>query len=127
MVRDSTARARIRQHLTAVGPISAASGYATNTLRDAIGYEGSPVAFIQLIAAMDRDQEIVREIKGKRTYSIAAGPRVAGPGSPVAAHDTHVAAPEIDYPALAALLVGQLLDSATAAEDLVAAVPSSQR
>jgi hypothetical protein len=40
-------------------------------LKDAIEYDGSGVAFIQLVAAMDRDGEISRAIRGKRTYRIA--------------------------------------------------------
>ena len=72
MARDRTARTRIRQLLASAGPVVDPSGYATGVLKDAVGYEASAVAFIQLIAAMDRDGEIVREIRGKRTYSIAA-------------------------------------------------------
>ena len=70
MSRDRTARTRIRQFLSTSGPIVDPSGYATGVLKDAIGYSGSSVAFIQLIAAMDRDGEIEREIRGKRTYKI---------------------------------------------------------
>ena len=73
MARDRTARTRIRNFLVTQGPVDDPSGHATSTLAEAIAYQGSSVAFIQLIAAMDRDGEIVREIKGKRTYRIAAG------------------------------------------------------
>ncbi|WP_238005761.1 hypothetical protein KZZ52_43525 [Dactylosporangium sp. AC04546] len=58
------------------GPVEDPSGYATSVLKDAIDYEGSQVAFIQLIAAMDREGEIVRDIRGKRTYRIDAGPAI---------------------------------------------------
>ncbi|MFC9552111.1 hypothetical protein ACFTWF_14765 [Rhodococcus sp. NPDC056960] len=122
MSRDRTARTRIRQYLATSGPIVDPSGYATSLLKDAVGYTGSAVAFIQLIAAMDRDGEIEREISGKRTYKIegigvpvmpsSAAPAstgqtttvIAGPGQPTI---------ELDYKRLAQALVAELL-SATA-------------
>src|ERR1700740_865503 len=69
-VRDRTARSRIREYLAEHGPIVDPSGRATQVLKDGIGYEGSPVAFIQLVTAMDKSSEIEREIRGKRTYRI---------------------------------------------------------
>jgi hypothetical protein len=95
-VRDRTARSRIREYLAEHGPIVDPSGRATAVLKDAIGYEGSPVAFIQLVTAMDKSSEIVREIHGKRTY------RISGMGSGTAAAPsrrgrtvTHSAAPAL--------------------------------
>jgi hypothetical protein len=70
-VRDRTARSRIRSYLAEHGPIVDPSGRATAVLKDVIGYEGSPVAFIQLVTAMDKSREIEREIRGKRTYQIS--------------------------------------------------------
>lgn len=72
MARDRTARTRIRNYLVTHGPIDDPSGHATTVLKDAIDYDGSAVAFIQLIAAMDRDGELIRDIRGKRTYRITA-------------------------------------------------------
>jgi hypothetical protein len=69
--RDRTARSRIREYLAEHGPIADPSGRATAVLKDAVGYEGSPVAFIQLVTAMDKSSEIEREIRGKRTYRIS--------------------------------------------------------
>lgn len=120
MVRDRTARSRIRRYLAEVGPLEEGSGHATGALKDAIGYEGSSVAFIQLIASMDRDGEIDREIRGKRTYRIsaagdssAASDVYAAPGRParVVAATTggSTAVVEIDYTQLAKALVGELL------------------
>lgn len=74
MARDRTARTRIRQLLASNGPVSDPSGFATGLLKDHVDYEGTPVAFIQLIAAMEQDGEITREIRGKRTYKISATP-----------------------------------------------------
>lgn len=103
------------------GPVEEASGHATSALKAAIDYQGSSVAFIQLIAAMDRDGEIQREIRGKRTYRISAardvavvgagrpgdGRLVARVGAPTTAGDT--ATVEIDYHRLAKAMVGELL------------------
>jgi hypothetical protein len=73
MSRDRTARTRIREYLRKHGPVDDPTGYATSALKEAIDYRGTPVAFIQLIAAMDREGEIARDIRGKRTYRIAPG------------------------------------------------------
>jgi hypothetical protein len=124
MSRDRTARTRIRQFLSTSGPVVDPSGYATGVLKDAIGYTGSGVAFIQLIAAMDRDNEITREIRGKRTY------RIAGVGVPemstanaapsIDSSVTSVSAPvqptiELDYKKLAQALVQELLAATASA------------
>jgi hypothetical protein len=116
MSRDRTARTRIRQFLATSGPIVDPSGYATSVLKDAVGYAGSSVAFIQLIAAMDREGEIQREIVGKRTY------RIEGIGVPVTPSHGAALPPaqaqaaatgqpvvELDYKRLAQALVAELL------------------
>jgi hypothetical protein len=77
MARDRNARARIRQFLATGGPIVDSSGFATGILKERIDYSGSSVAFIQLIAAMEQKGEIVREIRGKRTYKICATAKTA--------------------------------------------------
>lgn len=138
MSRDRTARTRIRQFLASSGPIVDPSGYATGVLKDAIGYTGSSVAFIQLIAAMDRDGEIKREIRGKRTYTIegVGVPPLPSHGTvaPVTqpAHagelaqegrTSTVTAPgqptiELDYRLLAQALVRELLVATAAARDV---------
>jgi hypothetical protein len=86
--RDRTARTRIRDYLAERGAIVDPSGRATSVLKDAIGYEGSAVAFIQLVTAMDKNSELVREIRGKRTYRISSpasvAPAVAPPRAPSA-------------------------------------------
>lgn len=114
MSRDRTARTRIRQHLASHGPVEDLSGHATGALKDAIDYQGSPVAFIQLIAAMDRSGEIKREIKGKRTYRItglgvlaAQAPNAAGPAVQGARRPQDGV--EIDYDRLAKAVVRELI------------------
>lgn len=136
VARDRTARTRIRDYLVANGPVDDPSGHATNVLKDLISYEGSSVAFIQLIAAMDRDGEIAREIRGKRTYRISATrvaerattprPAPAGPDTltvpltqAMAEQDGVV---KIDYDKLARALVRQMWDfTATVAAESVSA------
>jgi hypothetical protein len=110
--RDRTARSRIRSYLAEHGPVVDPSGRATAVLKDAIGYEGSPVAFIQLVTAMDKSREIERNIRGKRTYQISG---LADGGPAIAASPVRVAAPvrhpgtslqiEVDYDELARALL----------------------
>jgi hypothetical protein len=104
------------------------SGYATGLLKDAIGYTGSPVAFIQLIAAMDREGELEREIRGKRTYSITGvgAPQAASvvPGRRSDAATATIAVPgqpaiELDYKKLAQALVAELLAATASAQEVV--------
>lgn len=115
--RDNTARARIRDYLLQRGPIIDSSGRATALLKDAIGYKGSSVAFIQLVAAMSKEGEIVREIRGKRTYKISgvgsAGAPVEDPNALVSAYGSTTAA--IDYDSLARALLRQLATQYAAA------------
>ena len=121
MSRDRTARTRIRQYLATSGPIVDPSGYATSLLKDAVGYTGSAVAFIQLIAAMDRDGEIEREISGKRTYKIEgigvpvmpSSEARASTGQTTVITGSGLPTIELDYKRLAQALVAELL-SATA-------------
>ena len=111
MARDRSARTRIRAYLSSHGPIEDPTGYATGVLKDAIGYEGKSVAFIQLIAAMDRDGEIAREVRGKRTYRIMlsdAAQLLAAPEEAAARDDQPTLgepAVGIDYDRLARSLV----------------------
>ncbi|MGW6007892.1 hypothetical protein [Streptomyces sp. NPDC055210] len=141
MTRDRTARTRIRNYLVAHGPVDDPSGRATGVLKDLVSYDGSPVAFIQLIAAMDRDGEIVRKIRGKRTYRISAtraAERALGPVAAPNAPETLTvplaqAAVEsdgvirIDYDKLARALVRQLWDfTVTAAAEPAKAAAESR-
>lgn len=129
--RDVTARSRIRAHLVEHGPVHDERGGATTMLREAIDYQGSPVAFIQLITSMDEAGEITREIRGKRTYGISVAHGVDA-GVPVSATvpspaPQKIAEGSIDYDELARALLrelGRALVSAQSsqAEATVAAV-----
>ena len=54
------------------GEISDPRGMASTVLAEAVGYPGSSAAFAQLLSGMERSGLIEREIRGKRTYRIAA-------------------------------------------------------
>jgi hypothetical protein len=72
---------------------------------------------MQMLAAMDRDGEIERTIKGKRTFRIAGVDRTVAYDEPTQ-HSRPAAEPptlEIDYERLARAVVGELLGRLVAA------------
>jgi hypothetical protein len=110
-MRDRMARSRIREYLAQHGPIEDAGGAATALLKDAVDYTGNAVAFIQLVTAMDKAGEIKREIRGKRTYKIAAATAAAPlPARRGAAPAGEVSGgrPDIDYDELARALLREV-------------------
>lgn len=106
MKRDRTARERIRKILATQGPIEHEKGKATAALMDAIEYQGNATAFIQLIAAMDRDGEIERVTRGKRTYKISGAAHFPS-GAQV--EEMGAAAAGVDYDELARGLLREVL------------------
>jgi hypothetical protein len=70
------------------GEISDPAGMASTVLAEAVGYPGSSAAFAQLLSGMERAGLIEREIRGKRTYRIAAS---AGAPAPSAAGSARAA------------------------------------
>jgi hypothetical protein len=125
---DAAARSRVRDYLHEHGPVEDSDGGATARLRAASGYQGSAIAFIQLITAMDEAGEIVREIRGKRTYAIRPAEPAPGAG-PVgaAAPATGPGAPSgdlIDYERLAQALLREL--GRALASDASGAVPAAR-
>jgi hypothetical protein len=75
-------RDRVLAYL-ADGEISDPKGMASTVLAGAVGYPGSSAAFAQLLSGMERSGLVEREIRGKRTYRIAAtaGNRAGGPSA----------------------------------------------
>ncbi len=112
-------RGRVMSHLATVGEIRDPGGMASTTLARAIGYPGSSVAFAQLLSAMERSGMIERDIRGRRTYRIAAA-RTAVP-APRTADDREedtFATPardgrDFDYDELARRLLAQVLARGT--------------
>ncbi len=88
-------RGSVVSYLAANGDITDPKGMASTALAEAVGYPGSSAAFAQLLSGMERSGLIEREIRGKRTYRIAAtapalrgrpsGSRRPGPVGPAAA------------------------------------------
>ena len=70
MPRDNAARQRIIDLLATHGPVTDKSGRATSVLKEKVGYEQSDAGFSQLVSAMEKDGQITREIRGKRTFTI---------------------------------------------------------
>ena len=102
MPRVNAARQRIIDYLTTNGPVTDTSGRATALLKEAVGYEQGDAGFGQLVSAMERDEQIVREIRGKRTFKISAVPSTEPTTTKVSP-----ATEEIDYDELAAALLAR--------------------
>src|SRR5487761_542754 len=104
-------RGRIMSRLALAGEIKDASGMASAVLAAEVGYPGSSIAFAQLLSGMQRSGLIEREVRGKRTYRIAAAPGAAA----------RVAATAQPSPARRAAASGRAADR-TAADRTAAAV-----
>lgn len=137
MPKDLTARNRISTYLSTNGPVEDREGRATAVLKDAVGYAGTSLGFVQLISSMEKAGHIAREVRGKRTYRIAAAANgqpveidlrsgvAADPagnrdGSPASARSTFagteagsVDSANIDYDQLAASLLAQVTRAIT--------------
>ena len=100
MSRTSAYRQVIVDYLTTNGPVEESSGRATAVLKEAVGYEKGDAGFAQLVSSMDEEGQIVREIRGKRTFKISMRSEVAV-NAPTSPPDT----PDIDYDELAAALL----------------------
>ncbi len=72
-------RNRIMSRLALTGEVTDETGMASTVLAAEVGYPGSSIAFAQLLSGMERSGLIEREIRGKRTYRIAAAPGASGP------------------------------------------------
>jgi hypothetical protein len=64
-------------HLGVAGAVTDEDGMASAVLAAEVGYPGSSIAFAQLLSGMQRSGLIEREVRGKRTYRIAAAPGAA--------------------------------------------------
>src|SRR5487761_1517218 len=114
-------RGRIMSRLALAGEIKDASGMASAVLAAEVGYPGSSIAFAQLLSGMQRSGLIEREVRGKRTYRIAAAPgaaaRVAATAQPSPARRAAAAAGpgDFDYDELARRLLVQVVRRLSAA------------
>jgi hypothetical protein len=77
-------------YLALTGEVRDEAGMASTVLAAEVGYPGSSIAFAQLLSGMERSGLIEREVRGKRTYRIAAVP---GASAQVAATERKPARP----------------------------------
>jgi hypothetical protein len=68
--RQSGVRQDIISYLSTNGPIQDSEGRATSALKQALAFEGTDSAFVQLVSAMARAGQIERTVRGKRTYEL---------------------------------------------------------
>lgn len=148
MPKDLTARNRISNHLSAYGPVEDRDGRATAVLKDAVGYSGTSLGFVQLISSMEKAGLIIREVRGKRTYRIAAAvdgqatvvPAVhaqpaavdGGPGEIDLRAESDgdasaVLGADIDYDQLAAALLAQVTRAITSRTESGQPIASARR
>jgi hypothetical protein len=136
--KDLTARNRIAAYLSNYGPVEDREGRATAVLKDAVGYAGTSLGFVQLISSMEKAGHITREVRGKRTYRIAPaadapapeidlrmGATVQGGGVPSRPERSitsdgergPVDAADVDYDQVAAALLAQVTRALTSRTD----------
>lgn len=121
MPRDTTVRQRVVDYLIEHGPVADSSGRATSQLKEAVGYSGGDAGFIRIVSLMAEAGEVVREVRGKRTYRIAVSAATAAapprPRPVVVAADTRSSGPEgFDYDELAAALLARVTRTVVAAQ-----------
>jgi hypothetical protein len=108
---QNTTRQQVAQYLTKHGPLEDTKGRATSKLMEALGYEGPVANFTQLISNMDRSGQLTRDVRGKRTYRIAAVANdvaVSVDDRPI-----EVDAEEMDYDKVASALLIQVVQNLT--------------
>jgi len=133
--RDTTVRRRVIEFLVANGPVYDESGRATSRLKDAVGYAGGDAGFIRVVSLMADAGEIVREVRGKRTYRISVSAealdsvQVTAPATPGGLQPKAATSPEpvslprgkdtggeLDYDELAAALLARVARTLSLAE-----------
>jgi chromosome segregation ATPase len=114
---QSQTRQQVAEYLTKHGPLEDAKGRATAKLMDALGHEGPVANFAQLISNMDRSGQLTREVRGKRTYRIAAATSDLAPSDADRAVDdqAEVDVAEMDYDKVASALLIQVVQNLTKA------------
>jgi hypothetical protein len=108
---QSQTRQQVAEYLTQHGPIEDTKGRATATLMEAVGYAGPVANFAQLISNMDRSGQLTREVKGKRTYRIAAAADDVTSIADERPDETETA--EMDYDRVASALLIQVVQHLT--------------
>lgn len=121
----SNTRQKIIEYLSVNGPVTDPSGKATTALKELLGFEGNQAGFVQLVASMGKSGELVRDVRGKRTYELSLPSGVAArPGSSAPALSRTAPAVDfdtrsdegIDYDELAAALLSRVVRSIGASD-----------
>ena len=115
MPRDVTVRARITQYLASNGPIEDSSGRATGRLKTAVAYGGGDQAFSQIMSSMADAGELLREVRGKRTYRISVSGSNEVKNNTVV-DDKMIDNGGMDYDELAASLLARVTQVLSASE-----------
>ncbi|MDA8071295.1 MAG: hypothetical protein M0Z82_06735 [Actinomycetota bacterium] len=89
-------RETVMAYLRTHGPVTDPAGHATAVLKAAVAESASPMAFTQLIAALARSGHVVREVRGKRTFAIAAAQEPATVEATGSTSDVQASAPGSD-------------------------------
>jgi urease gamma subunit len=108
-----TPRVRTWPYLAQYGPLEDPTGGATAKLREALSYEGSQASFTQLISNMDRAGQLMREVKGKRTYRILGVEQASQVDHDSVTDSVDPEDPAMDYDAVAAALLVQVVQTMT--------------
>jgi chromosome segregation ATPase len=108
---QSQTRQQVAEYLTQHGPLEDTKGRATAKLMEALGYDGPVANFAQLISNMDRSGQLTREVRGKRTYRIAAA--ASDLASSVDERADQVETAEMDYDKVASALLIQVVQNLT--------------
>jgi hypothetical protein len=121
--RDTTVRQRVVDYLIEHGPVEDASGRTTSQLKEAVGYTGGDAGFIRIVSLMAEAGEVVREVRGKRTYRIAVSAENAAAGrqsssrpAPARGGADSAERGELDYDELAAALLARVAGTLLAAQ-----------
>lgn len=126
MPRDTTVRQRVVDYLIEHGPVEDSSGRATSQLKEAVGYAGGDAGFIRIVSLMADAGEVLRQVRGKRTYRIAVSAEAAAAGSQSTSRPSAVVpgstrsgpseAANLDYDELAAALLARVTRTLVTAE-----------
>jgi hypothetical protein len=136
LARDATARQRIITYLADNGPLEDGSGRVTALLKDKVGYSGSQFGFSQLLTAMERDGQLRREVRGKRTYKVWTDLEAASvvplasvdqPEGPPPGGHVEMPADGVDYDELAHALLRQAARAVLLEREGSAAPAGAQR
>jgi hypothetical protein len=122
--RDTTVRQRVIDFLVERGPVEDKSGRATSRLKQSVGYQGGDAGFIRIVSLMAESGDLVREVRGKRTYRISLSAELAArtplsstrPSTGLSVMSRPAPDGQIDYEQLAAAVLSRVAKAVSDAE-----------